>query len=114
MASDNTTLVPVGTLTIANGAAVSNSLAGEEISNEFGSFVFIMPAALTEASLDLEVSADDSTWTKYEDPPATVVTMTAAKSYGFIDLPFPYFRVKTVTGSNEGAERIVQVFGRRK
>jgi hypothetical protein len=115
MASSQLRLIPVGNLVIANGAAISNSIEGESISEEFGSFVFVAPATITDATgVDIEVSADDSAWTKYQDPPGTTITLAQATSIAFTDLPFPYFRVKTNGGGNEAAERTIQVFGRRK
>lgn len=91
------------TLTIANGATVSDAM---QIS-EFAALGLVMPAAFTGASVSFQVSHDGTTYQALYDTTNNLVSLTVAVSRSY-DLPaalsaWRFFKV--VSASAEGADR---------
>lgn len=101
----------LGTVTIANGQTVSNSVDLGE-----GALVGIqMPAAFTGVALTLQASHNDSTYVQVTSKDGTAYTITVAASK-YITLPPADLAglryVKLVSGAAEGGARDIVVMAR--
>lgn len=95
------------TITIANGATDSSSIA-------LGSYAqcgFILPAAFTGTAVSFKVSLDNSTFTAlYDSANALVsVTVTQGRAYAFPISTFPFLFIKLVSNGAEGAARSITI-----
>jgi hypothetical protein len=104
------------TVTIANGASLSN-----EVDLETKTLIAIdMPASWTAANLTLQASVDNSTWDNVFDSLGTEVTITAAASRFILLNPADfvsvrYLKVRSGTSGtpvNQGGARTITLIVR--
>jgi len=99
-----------GTLTIANAAAVSGTLAANPHFTHAKRLTFYLPATLTQAALKVQVSDDGgTTFFNLLDEQGNGVTGAASDAVTVPMGGWDACRVGTVGGGNEGAERTINV-----
>lgn len=96
----------VGTLTIPNGTKPSNVLV-VNLTRLATRWIFVTPAAFT-GTVSVEGNHDGSTTTLPLKADGTDVTLTAGRVHSWWYPGLKAIRVNS--GSNEGADRIVQVY----
>ena len=99
-------------VTIANGASLSNALADVDGAAIVG---IIMPAAWTAANLTLQMSHDDTTFNNVYDETGTEKTIVASTSRYILLNPADFLgcnglKIRSgtaVTPVNQGADRVI-------
>ena len=103
------TLVPVKTLAIANGAAVSTSVDTAAMTADADMIGIYSPTMVTAVTSVIEVSLDAATFVALENELGSVVVgPDSAKAVMIPPPPFPYWRVRT--NANVGAALTLTVF----
>lgn len=107
-----TAVTRIAVLTIANAGTVSNAYK----CTDHTAFGLQMPAAFTGTTITFQVSADSGTTFQalYDDSGANQVSMSVAASRSY-DLPAAltaWTHFKIVSGSSEGAQRLLTVVGK--